>query len=97
MYEDVNKEIDSLKMSVLALQQVVQSMVIVHDGIQELEGIHLQTYEEADKYLKRRAITYRRNRENEIKRTKIEAQIEELKKELEFYVGQRNPKETYSV
>ena len=82
--EKTQQDLNDLHMALLSLRTTVEALVIVQDGIQELEGVHLKTYGEAEQHLKRRAMRYRADRENEVRRAEIEVKIKELNDELEY-------------
>jgi hypothetical protein len=67
------------------LEHIVECLMVVREGIQELDGIHTDVYNQADRSLFHRTNRVRESWKRKQEKLEIEGQIEVLKSRLEQY------------
>jgi tetrahydromethanopterin S-methyltransferase subunit B len=78
-------ETNPLENRIRRLEEIVESMMIVREGIQELDGFHTDLYNSMERQLKRRTMRLREDLKRKQQKSKIEAEIEVLKLRLTNY------------
>jgi hypothetical protein len=78
-------EPNSLESRMLRLEHIVECLMLVREGIQELDGTHTDMYNQAERSLFHRTNRVRESWKRKKEKLEIEGQIEVLKSRLEQY------------